>query len=200
MNIEHEIYEHELDLPLRKEILTKQRIVVKIGSSSLMHPETGRLDLNRMEVLVRELCNIRNSGKEVVLVTSGAIGVGKSAVHVVLLSGRIFLQPLLFVLGVSAAGILVVLLGAFEPRLIGRGGAVFDHFSHSQVHMVLLRQCVFCQSLRLVRSHLPARTVIAALSTFKRRLVPTGRSALQHIAHSFMHEMLLRGGILDRPA
>ena len=67
MNIEHEIYEHELDLPLRKEILTKQRIVVKIGSSSLMHPETGRLDLNRMEVLVRELCNIRNSGKEVVL-------------------------------------------------------------------------------------------------------------------------------------
>ena len=76
MDIEHEIYDHELDLPLRKEILTKQRIVVKIGSSSLMHPETGRPDLNRMEVLVRELCNLRNSGKEVVLVTSGAIGVG----------------------------------------------------------------------------------------------------------------------------
>ena len=81
-NFEHEIYEHELGLPIRREILTKQRIVVKIGSSSLQHPETGKLDLNKMEVLVRELCNIRNSGKEVVLVTSGAISVGKNAVHV----------------------------------------------------------------------------------------------------------------------
>ncbi|MBR6095058.1 MAG: glutamate 5-kinase [Lachnospiraceae bacterium] len=81
-HFEHEIYEHELDLPIRREILTKQRIVVKIGSSSLQHPETGKLDLNKMEVLVRELCNIRNSGKEVVLVTSGAISVGKNAVHV----------------------------------------------------------------------------------------------------------------------
>ncbi len=80
--LEHEIYEHELDLPLRREILTKQRVVVKIGTSSLTHPETGKPDLNKMEVLVRELTNMRNSGKEVVLVTSGAIGVGKNAVHV----------------------------------------------------------------------------------------------------------------------
>ena len=55
---------------IREEILTKKRVVVKIGSSSLQHPMTGALDLNKMEVLVRELCNIRNSGKEVILVTS----------------------------------------------------------------------------------------------------------------------------------
>lgn len=67
---------------IRETIKDKKRIVVKIGSSSLQHPETGDLDYNKMEVLVRELCNIRNSGKEVVLVTSGAISVGKKAVHI----------------------------------------------------------------------------------------------------------------------
>ena len=64
---------------IREEIKTKKRIVVKIGSSSLQHRETGDLDYNRMEVLVRELCNLRNQGKDVVLVTSGAIAVGKKA-------------------------------------------------------------------------------------------------------------------------
>ena len=67
---------------IREEILSKKRVVVKIGSSSLQHPMTGALDLNKMEVLVRELCNIRNSGKEVILVTSGAISVGKRAVNI----------------------------------------------------------------------------------------------------------------------
>ena len=65
---------------LRNEILKKQRIVIKIGSSSLQHKETGDLDYTKMEVLVRELCNIRNQGKDVILVTSGAIAVGKKAV------------------------------------------------------------------------------------------------------------------------
>ncbi len=59
----------------------KKRIVVKIGSSSLQHPETGDLDYIKLEKLVRELCDIRNQGKDVVLVTSGAIAVGKKAVN-----------------------------------------------------------------------------------------------------------------------
>lgn len=66
---------------LREAIKDKKRVVVKIGSSSLQHPETGDLDYNKMEVLVRELCNIRNSGKDVVLVSSGAISVGRKSVH-----------------------------------------------------------------------------------------------------------------------
>lgn len=60
----------------------KKRIVVKIGSSSLQHPETGDLDYTKLDVLVRELCDMRNRGKDVVLVTSGAIAVGKKAVHI----------------------------------------------------------------------------------------------------------------------
>lgn len=57
----------------------KKRIVVKIGSSSLQHQETGDLDYTKLDVLVRELCDLRNRGKDVVLVTSGAIAVGKKA-------------------------------------------------------------------------------------------------------------------------
>ena len=66
----------------RELIKGKQRIVVKIGSSSLRHPETGDFDYIKMETLVRELCNIRNQGKDVILVSSGAIAAGKKTVHI----------------------------------------------------------------------------------------------------------------------
>lgn len=74
----------------RDAIKDKQRIVVKIGSSSLQHPETGDLDYTKLDVLVRELCNIRNQGKDVVLVSSGAIAVGKKAIgkHAVILESK----------------------------------------------------------------------------------------------------------------
>ena len=54
-------------------------IVVKVGSSSLTHAESGGLDLIKLEVLVRELTDLRNSGHRVILVTSGAIMVGRTA-------------------------------------------------------------------------------------------------------------------------
>lgn len=64
---------------IREMMKDKKRIVIKIGSSSLQHIETGDLDYTKLDVLVRELCNLRNQGKDVVLVTSGAIPVGKKA-------------------------------------------------------------------------------------------------------------------------
>lgn len=54
-----------------------KRLVVKVGSSSLTHP-TGKLNLARMEKLVMQMADLYNSGREVILVTSGAIGVGLS--------------------------------------------------------------------------------------------------------------------------
>ncbi len=65
----------------RELLKEKKRIVIKIGSSSLQHKETGDLDYIKLEKLVRELCDLRNQGKDVVLVTSGAIAVGKKAVR-----------------------------------------------------------------------------------------------------------------------
>lgn len=67
---------------IREGIRDKKRIVIKIGSSSLQHQETGDLDYIKMDVLVRELANLRNQGKDVVLVTSGAIAVGRKTVHI----------------------------------------------------------------------------------------------------------------------
>ena len=57
----------------REFIKDKKRIVIKIGSSSLMHEKTGRLDLLKIEKLVRILIDIKNSGKDVVLVSSGKL-------------------------------------------------------------------------------------------------------------------------------
>ena len=64
----------------RELIMSKKRVVVKIGSSSLRHKETGDFDYIKMETLVRELCNIRNQGRDVILVSSGAIAAGKKTV------------------------------------------------------------------------------------------------------------------------
>lgn len=72
---------------LRDLIREKKRIVVKIGSSSLTHRQTSDMDYIRMEKLVRELSDIRNQGKDVILVTSGAIAAGKKAVHVTEIPG-----------------------------------------------------------------------------------------------------------------
>lgn len=63
-----------------KQLKDRKRIVVKIGSSSLTHKTTGDLNFTKLEKLVRELCDLRNQGKDVVLVSSGAIAVGRKAI------------------------------------------------------------------------------------------------------------------------
>jgi glutamate 5-kinase len=51
------------------------RIVVKVGTSTLAH-STGMLNIRRVEKLVKVLSDLKNAGKEVILVSSGSIGVG----------------------------------------------------------------------------------------------------------------------------
>ena len=51
------------------------RIIIKIGTSTLTHA-TGRLNIRQIEVLCKVLSDIKNAGHEVVLVSSGAIGMG----------------------------------------------------------------------------------------------------------------------------
>lgn len=53
-----------------------QTIVVKVGTSSLTQPETGQLALSTIAKLVEVLTHLRSSGHGVVLVTSGAVGIG----------------------------------------------------------------------------------------------------------------------------
>ena len=48
-----------MDCGERKLLRKKKRIVIKIGSSSLTHPETGRLNLLKIEKLIRVLSDLR---------------------------------------------------------------------------------------------------------------------------------------------
>ncbi len=64
---------------MNSRIADKKRIVFKVGTSTLTHEETGELDLVKMEKFVRILTDLHNQGREIVVVSSGAIGVGKRA-------------------------------------------------------------------------------------------------------------------------
>ena len=59
----------------REKLKDKQRIVVKVGTSSLIHKATGNINLFRLEKLVRVLTDLHNSGKDVILHIIGMIGV-----------------------------------------------------------------------------------------------------------------------------
>ncbi len=60
---------------MREALKSSKRIVVKVGTSTITYPN-GKLNLKRIESLAWMLSDLRNQGREVVLVTSGAIGVG----------------------------------------------------------------------------------------------------------------------------
>lgn len=59
----------------RELLQKKNRIVVKVGSSTLTH-ETGKLNYHRIERLAMEIADLANQGKEMVLVSSGAVSAG----------------------------------------------------------------------------------------------------------------------------
>ena len=59
----------------RNQIRGCKRIVVKVGTSTLIY-DNGNINLTRIEKLTRVLSDLMNSGREIVLVSSGAIGVG----------------------------------------------------------------------------------------------------------------------------
>ena len=83
--MKNEIFETSLMIDLRgrvvmtelkKKIMDAQTIVVKVGTSTITHAN-GSMDFHLMEKLVRVLADLRSDGRNIVLVTSGAIGVGR---------------------------------------------------------------------------------------------------------------------------
>lgn len=65
---------------MRKSLKEKKRIVIKVGSASITHKETGSLDLRKIEKLVRVISDLNAEGKDVILVSSGAIATGRSVI------------------------------------------------------------------------------------------------------------------------
>lgn len=65
-----------------RQLQNKKRIVIKVGSSTLTHKNTGNLNYEKLEKLVRAITNVKNSGKEVILVSSGAVAVGRETLKI----------------------------------------------------------------------------------------------------------------------
>lgn len=63
---------------VREALKQAKRIVIKIGTSSLVHAG-GKMNLRRIEKLARVISELMNQGREIILVSSGAIGVGAEA-------------------------------------------------------------------------------------------------------------------------
>ena len=62
----------------RQKLTEKQKIVIKIGTSTITYPESGEINIGKLEKFVRILINLRNEGKEVIVVSSGAVGIGRN--------------------------------------------------------------------------------------------------------------------------
>lgn len=58
-----------------RNISEKKRIVIKLGTSTLAH-KTGKLNIRRMTNMVRVISDLHNSGREIIMVSSGAVGLG----------------------------------------------------------------------------------------------------------------------------
>jgi len=118
---------------LREGMKDKKRIVVKIGSSSLQHKETGDLDYIRLEKLVRELCDIRNQGKEVILVTSGAIAAGKKAVGIHEIKGDSQAEAMAMKQACSAIG---------QARLMMTYSKIFAEYNQISAQILMTKNTI----------------------------------------------------------
>ncbi|WP_040471715.1 glutamate 5-kinase [Lentilactobacillus kisonensis] len=108
-------------------ILNANRIVVKVGTSSLIHPN-GAVNLETFDQLAYTLSALNNQGKELILVSSGAIGVGLNKMHLKKRPTEIGAQQALAAIGQSE------LMTLFTQR--------FDHYL-TDIAQVLLTHDIF---------------------------------------------------------
>lgn len=110
-----------------KRIIEANRIVVKVGTSSLIHP-SGAVNLKTFDELAYTLSALNNQGKELILVSSGAIGVGLNKMHLKKRPTEIGAQQALAAIGQSE------LMTLFTQR--------FDHYL-TDIAQVLLTHDIF---------------------------------------------------------
>ncbi len=65
----------------RHDLINAKRIVIKIGTSSLTYPDTGRISIRKLEDFIRQVVDLKNSGREIILVSSAAQAVGLSTLN-----------------------------------------------------------------------------------------------------------------------
>ena len=141
----------------REKLKDKKRIVIKIGSSSLTHERTGELNLFKIEKLIRVICDLKGEGKDVVLVSSGAIAAGRQA-----LGGQKRPQTISEKQAYAAVG---------QARLMMVYQRIFSEYNHIAAQVLLTKdtmtndnsrmnaQNTFEELLRLGQSRLSMRTI-----------------------------------------
>lgn len=69
-------------MTLRDKIKNKKRIVIKVGTTTITYEKTGNINLDKLEKFVRILTNLRNQGKEVIVVSSGSVAIGRTVLNI----------------------------------------------------------------------------------------------------------------------
>lgn len=105
-----------MEKTLRSELVGCKRIVVKVGSQ-VVTKKSGKCDLRKMRIIVEDICELVDMGFEIVLVSSGAVNVGKAFLKKMLpKEGRIDLQQ-----SASSIG---------QPKLINKYSNLFEEHQH----------------------------------------------------------------------
>ncbi|WP_208560703.1 glutamate 5-kinase [Marinilactibacillus kalidii] len=115
-----------MSLSKRQSLMDSNRIVVKVGTSTIMYPN-GSINLQRLEKLAFVLSDLKNQGKQVILVSSGAIGVGLARMNLTERPATIPEQQAIAAIG--------------QTELMNLYSQFFYHYGH-QVGQVLLTKDV----------------------------------------------------------
>ena len=118
----------------RENLTNARRIVVKIGSRVLVQ-KTGRLAIARMTTLVKDIARLRREGREVVVVSSGAIGAGMQALG--MKSRPTTLPDLQMAAAVGQSRLMTTYdkLFAAEKRKVGQVLLTHDDLNNRQRHL-----------------------------------------------------------------
>ena len=92
----------------------KKRVVVKVGTSTLTH-STGLLNIRRVEQLVKTLADLQNAGHEIILVSSGAVGLGRAKLGIKEITQRG--DKMLFFVKTAEVEQIQALYGAYKNRI-----------------------------------------------------------------------------------
>ncbi|MPW24681.1 glutamate 5-kinase [Alkalibaculum sp. M08DMB] len=117
---------------MRKNIMQANRVVIKIGTSSITYVN-GNINLKKMDQLVRVISDLQNSGKEIVVVSSGAVGAGMGRIGIIERPKELNMKQALAAIGQA---ILMELYQKF-----------FGEYNR-KIAQILLTRDVFCSKIK----------------------------------------------------
>ncbi|MDY5626279.1 MAG: glutamate 5-kinase, partial [Clostridia bacterium] len=104
-----------------------KRVVVKVGTSTLTY-ESGSLNIRTIEKLVKVLADLKNRGLEIVLVSSGAVGVGMGKVGYAKKPDELEKKQALAAIG--------------QCELMNFYDSLFSHYGHTVAQLLLTKDVI----------------------------------------------------------